>query len=169
MEFESTAIATGERDRPFIARITVGTRKTKTLLHEWPAASLAAAEQEGDDWLYEYLARIGGGGFDLIEPDAIRARLNRLHNGMPPLPEPCEAYCVALDGRKSVAGISLPAPAATLRPRRRSIAPSAVKRIVEAARAAGIDVAGVRIWPDGSIAAFDLRWQKDEQSYPLAD
>lgn len=32
-----------------------------------------------------------------------------------------------------------------------------IAQAVEAARSAGIDVAGIRVWPDGSIAAFDAR------------
>lgn len=48
MEIESWAVETDDPKMPIVSRITIGTRKNKHVMHEWPAASLQQAQLEAD-------------------------------------------------------------------------------------------------------------------------
>ena len=170
MHFESHGIATGDPQRPFVARITIGTRNKRETMVEFDAPSLAEAQQAADDWLNEYSARLGLGGAELLKPSAMHGRWQRLHDGMPKFPEPREAYCAALErmdeGRAIEEVVDESALLPPTRTRRRGSYPHRTKivSVVASARAAGIDVAGIRVWPDGSIAAFDSSCNEAEYS-----
>lgn len=153
-------VETNNPERPFIARITVGTKKNRNVLAEFEAPSLPAAQRDANDWMAEYCARVGIGGAKYLDASAMRSRWDRLRDGMPNFPEPGAAYCAAL---RALAfdlgeGDAMEEPEASKVRRRRSY-PSRARIVstVVAARAVGIDVAGVRIWADGSIAVFDPR------------
>jgi nicotinamidase-related amidase len=88
---------------------------------------------------------------------------------MPPLPEPGETYCRALEVMSSDQSPDDLFKKEEIAPRRpparRPSYPTRAKIVaaVAAARAASIEVAGIRVWPDGSIAAFDSRGLVDQQ------
>lgn len=154
MEIESCAVETDDPDEPILARITIGTRKNKHVMHEWPAASLAQAQSEADAWLDEYSARLGLGDPALSAPSAIAHRAGIIHDAMPALPEPKDEY-VARSLVQSCAAPARNAADRVLQKRGRGYAPqSIIKRVVSAASDAGIAVTGVRVWPDGSVAVF---------------
>lgn len=157
VHIKSAAVATDDPDRPFLARITVGTAKRMNTLCEWPARSADEAQAQADDWLAEYCARLGLGSSQARSPSAIAARSNRLEGieDLPELPVPSAEYTLALDRADDVGG----GPGHLLITRRKPSYPTRAKVVqaVQAARSAGIDVAGIRVWPDGSIAAFDAR------------
>lgn len=160
MHIASDGVATGDPSRPFVSQITIGSRTKRELLAEFEAPSLAAAKRDAEDWMAEYCARVGLGGPELLNHAAMRSRWDRLRDGMPDFPEPGEAYLHALkklafDGVHTE-GIE-ETPPVRLRARPSYPTRSRIVSAVAAARAADIDVAGIRVWPDGSIAVFDRR------------
>lgn len=161
LQWESHAIVTDDPKAPFLARITMGTRKRQSTVHEWPALSLAAAQQQADDWLAEYCARLGIADDRSREPAVMKARWARLEKAawLPDLPELSEKYCRALEATEEHESGPLPRVSSVTRGRehRRYASDSKIRSVVSSARAAGIDVAGIRAWPDGSVAAFDKR------------
>lgn len=158
---ESHAVETGDSTKPFVARITFGTRNRKETWYEWPAPSLAVAQQQADDWQEEYAARLGLGDDRIRDPRVMRGRWARLKKAawLPDLPEPCDKYCRALgetaapEAETVSRALSIP----KARERRRYATDAKIRGVVSSARLAGIDVAGIRAWPDGSVAAFDQR------------
>jgi hypothetical protein len=164
MHIESGGVATGDPERPFLARITIGSRNKRETLAEFEAPSLAAAERDAEDWMNEYCARVGLGGAKLLNHAAMRSRWDRLRDGMPKFPEPGDAYLRALEDL-AFAGVHTAdieeTPPIRSRPRSSYPTRSKIVSAVAAARAADIDVAGIRIWPDGSIAVFDSRGVAD--------
>lgn len=166
MHIESHGIETGEASRPFIARITIGTRRDREVLAEFESSTLASAEQEAQDWMEEYCARVGLGGERLLTAWAMRSRWDRLRDGMPELPKPCREYRQAVERISAASDLDdwLGNELGATGPARRAPAyagRSQVVSAVAAARAAKIDVAGIRLWPDGSIAVFDQRATAD--------
>lgn len=160
MDVQSEGVETGDPRRPFLARVTIGTRKNRAVLAEFEAPSLTAARSDADDWMGEYCARIGLGGVKYLDPSVMRSRLDRLRDGMPSFPEPGEAYCKALSGLAfdmSRGDAMDESRSSTSRRRQSYPSRSKIVSAVAAARAAEIDVAGIRVWPDGSIAVFDQR------------
>lgn len=171
MQLESHAVETGDPKRPFLAQVTLGTRSKREVLAQFEAPSLEAAQRNADDWLDEYCARVGLGSAELLQPEVMLARWRRFNERMPDFPKPCAAYQAArsqLGARKPKA--AAPSAAATppviFRARARSSYASRSRIItaVSAARAAGIDVSGIRLWPDGSMAVFDSRLLASDQS-----
>ena len=73
---------------------------------------------------------------------------------LPDLPDPVPEYFRAIE---KISGASDERDASPQRARSRYPTRSKIRSVVAAARAAGIEVAGIRVWPDGSIAAFDGR------------
>ena len=160
MHVASEGVETGDPNRPFLARVTIGTIKERDLLAEFEAPSLETARRDADDWMAEYCARTGIGGVKHLEAAAMRSRWERMRDGMPSLPEPGEAYCEALRALAcDTNGVAMANETPPSPPRRRQAYPSRSRVVsaVSAARASGIDVAGIRVWPDGSIAVFDAR------------
>lgn len=167
MHLESMGVETGDPAKPYMARVTFGTRNRQELLHEWPARTLKAAEQQADDWSWEYSARIQS-RIDKHETIAdAEARLKRLarYKGLPELPPlppgPWPASTPHWEVGHSQFSAT-PDPAAPQREAEvvsglKKTVRSRVKQVVSMARGAGIDVVGIRVWPDGSIAAFDGR------------
>lgn len=87
----------------------------------------------------------------------MRERWARLEKAgpLPDLPEPGEKYFRAIE---TVSEVGEPAKQATTsRPRVGYPTQAKIRSVIASARSAGIDVAGVRVWPDGSVAAFDRR------------
>jgi len=165
MHLESFGIETGDPKQPYLARVTVGTRKRRETLHEWPAASVAAAKAQANDWCWEWSARIEGKIEDeTVEDAAARAARLKTYGKLPDLPWAPRGWprVTGAPPRTQVVGAST-AQAHTSSPQPVAVAGlrktirSRVHQVVSAARAAKIDVVGVRVWPDGSIAAFDAR------------
>lgn len=167
MHFESVGVETGDPAQPYMARITFGTRNRQELLHEWPAGTLNNAQQQADDWLSEYCARLHS---QIDERETIadaKDRLKRLarYQGIPELPPvPPGPWPTSMPHWKSgnVRDAIAPDPAVSqpegvvVSGLKKTIR-SRVKQVVSMAKGAGIDVVGIRVWPDGSIAAFDGR------------
>lgn len=154
MHFESFAVETGDPNCPFLARITFGTRNKQDTMYEWGAESLDEAQRQADDWLYEFSARVGLPGSADEDPAAAESRARRLkrYKNLPEFPEPTERT------RKPIA--PMPKANRSSQPALVRSAPgypkaASIVRAVKAARKAGIAVAGVKVWPDGAIAAFD--------------
>lgn len=156
MEIQSEAIDAKPGEHGFLARITIGTRARKEVMHEWPAASLRDAQVQADAWLHEYSARLGLGDPALMSHAAVADRASILHDQMPALPQPCEAY----NQVKAAPAPAAAYPGSQARKqrgnRRDSYAASRhIKEVVEAARRAGLKPSGIRVWPDGSVAVFE--------------
>lgn len=162
MHLESKGVATGETERPFVAQITIGSRNRRDVMHEWRAKTLRDAQEQADDWLHEYSARLGIGNDQQRSIGVMQARWDRMKAiaDCPPLPEPGEKYCNAIVSQIEGANDPERAPATVRRAQRSSRYPSAarVARTINHVRQAGIQVSGVRVWPDGSIAVFDARY-----------
>lgn len=160
MHLSSVAVATDDKPPRYLAQITTGSRNRREVMHEWEARSLREAGQEAEDWLNEMSARLGIGDDRLRLMPVMQERWDRLRgaSNLPDLPVPTEKYLRALESVED----DTSAAEGELK-RRHSPAPSKqaypssarVCRTVEAARAAGIVVAGIRVWRDGSIAVFD--------------
>lgn len=161
MHLESKGIATGDASRPFVAQITIGTRNKREPLAEFAMPSLSLATQAADDWLEEYSARVGLGADRIRSMQVMQARWERMMaiEGCPPLPEPSEKYCSAIVNQVEAAHDPEGVPAVVRRAKHSARYPSAARiaRTIEHVRQAGLQVSGVRVWPDGSIAVFDTR------------
>ncbi|MGW8278527.1 hypothetical protein ACWGK7_03400 [Sphingomonas aurantiaca] len=162
MQIVSEGIATGNAGSPFRARISFGTRNKREVMHEWTAATLRDAQEQADDWLHEYSARLGLGDDQLRSMKVMQDRWERMKSivGCPDLPEPGEKYCDAIVNHTDDAGEAPGVPTVVHRTQRSVRYPSAsrIARTVEHVRKAGLHPSGVRVWPDGSIAVFDARY-----------
>lgn len=162
MQIVSEGIATGDADSPFRARISFGSRNKREVMHEWTATTLRDAQEQADDWLHEYSARLGLGDDRLRSMTVMQDRWERMKSivGCPDLPEPGEKYCDAIVDQADDAGELQGAPTILRRTPRSARYPSAsrIARTVEHVRKAGLQASGVRVWPDGSIAVFDVRY-----------
>lgn len=162
MQIASEGIATGDAGSPFRARISFGTRNKREVMHEWTAATLRDAQEQADDWLHEYSARLGLGDDQLRSMSVMQERWERMKaiQGCPDLPEPGAKYCDAIVNHADDAGEPPGVPTVVRRTQRSARYPSAsrIARTVEHVRKAGLHPSGVRVWPDGSIAVFDARY-----------
>lgn len=153
MHWESLAIETGDPERPYLAQITFGTRKSRDVKQEWPAASLAEAQTQADDWLAEFSYRIGLATEEQIaDADARLLRLAR-YKLAPGFSEKRPTKLPSIPKRRQEKAEAAAAPVQRDRPQ--PISQPRITKLVRAARAAGIVPAGVTVWPDGVIAVFD--------------
>jgi len=116
----------------------------------------------------EYCARLGVGDPEFLHPEVMRSRWDRLRDGMPKFPEPGEAYCSALRAlafEPNDAAVTRASRLKVVRQRPSYPPRSKISSVVAAARAAGVDVAGIRVWPDGSVAVFDPRCSGNDRQF----
>ena len=167
MHLEAFGIASDGDGPPFIARVTIGTKKRREVMHEWAAKSVEDGEQQAQDWMEEFCARCLGRTPDdetLVEAKARLKRLPRYTAApeLPPIPSGgwprnIDIFPATPPPLTTDIGNAGAWPAAGEPPAEVKVARMRVRQVVGAARASGIDVVGVRVWPDGSIAAFDTR------------
>src|SRR6185437_8517528 len=126
MKIFNEVVETGDPDRPFLARIMTG----KNICKEWPVPSFEEAERQGEEWMRDFNER--------IEAAEAKVAAEQQAQQQPTVP-------------RSAPRVKAPTSRA---PIDRGALPTAsqIKRMVNAARSAGVDVAGFRVWPDGSIA-----------------
>lgn len=174
MHMSSVAVTTDEKPPRYLAQITTGSRNCREVMHEWEARSLKEADQQSEDWLHEMSARLGIGDDRLRLMPVMQARWERLGGArnLPDLPVPTEKYLRALESIEDdpyTAEGELKRRYSPTFPKQAYPSSAKVSRTVEAARAAGIVVAGIRVWRDGSIAVFDASSSMSAPARPAHD
>lgn len=152
VHFRSQGAASGNPGAPFTAQILRCTRHREKVQHEWPASSLEAAQQQADDWLFEWGVRVG------LRQDSSRssaeARRRRISGvaDMPKLP-PLKQRKTEVEGPGEGWDLedSPDLPAVEAEPKGRYATKAEIVRAIAAARAGGLRVAEIQIKRDGSI------------------